>query len=159
MFSVLGNVFWVMDVLFFFCRLFHLSSFLKQQTKTKPNPVLPIDNGVWHMLNCALWLLLSPQITWRLGSSSVSSVSHVETKATQTHRKATQEVAIVKLEIPGLPYVFLETVEERARHSKCHSLRTINRCRLRFQPQNTYYVKQNKSTSHFWQLTVDPSKP
>lgn len=35
--------------------------------------------------------------------------------------------------------------EECTRHWKCHSLHTINRWRLQFQPQKTYYVKQNKS--------------
>ncbi len=60
----------------------------------------------------------------------------------------------------GLLYMFLETGKEHTRHSKCHSLHMINWCRLRFQPQKTYYVKQNKiHTSHFWQLTEDPSEP
>lgn len=45
------------------------------------------------------------------------------------------------------------TGEERTRHSKCHFQHMINRCRLRFQPQRTHYVKQNKSavpTSDSW---------
>lgn len=81
-----------------------------------------------------------------LGSSSVPPVNHVESEVTQTYRrKPHRKWSNRDYGCHVLPCMFLETAEERTRHPKCHSLHTINRLRLRFQPQKSYYVNKNKS--------------